>query len=69
MVGLIVGLTDVSSSALLVRFGLYLATAAATDLQFATFTKLPVAHVHHKNQFIDWQATKDFGLVVFPQRW
>jgi len=70
LVGLVVGLTGVGGGALmapilLVGFGLDLATVVATDLLFATVTKLAVTRVHHKNQFIDWQVTKRlwFGSV------
>ena len=67
VVGLIVGLTGVGGGALmapilLVGFGLDLATVVATDLLFATLTKLAVTRVHHKNQFIDWQVTKRLWL-------
>ena len=62
LVGLIVGLTGVGGALmapiLLVGFGLDLSTVVATDLLFATLTKLAVTRVHHKNQFIDWQVTK-----------
>ena len=71
VVGLIVGLTGVGSGALmapilLVGFGLDLATVVATDLLFATLTKLAVTRVHHKNQFIDWQVTKRLWLGSIP---
>ncbi len=70
-VGLIVGLTGVGGGALmapilLVSFGLDLATVVATDLLFATVTKLAVTRVHHKNQFIDWQVTKRLWLGSIP---
>lgn len=71
VVGLIVGLTGVGGGALmapilLVGFGLDLATVVATDLLFATLTKLAVTRVHHKNQFIDWQVTKRLWLGSIP---
>lgn len=50
----------------LVGFGLDLATVVATDLLFATLTKLPVTSVHHKNQFTDWQVTKRLWLGSIP---
>lgn len=71
LVGLIVGLTGVGGRALmapilLVGFGLDLSTVVATDLLFATLTKLAVTRVHHKNQFIDWQVTKRLWLGSIP---
>lgn len=71
VVGLIVGLTGVGGGALmapilLVGFGMDLATVVATDLLFATLTKLAVTRVHHKNQFIDWQVTKRLWLGSIP---
>jgi len=71
LVGLIVGLTGVGGGALmapilLVGFGLDLSTVVATDLLFATLTKLAVTRVHHKNQFIDWQVTKRLWLGSIP---
>ena len=71
LVGLVVGLTGVGGGALmapilLVGFGLDLATVVATDLLFATITKLAVTRVHHKNQFIDWQVTKRLWLGSIP---
>jgi len=71
VVGLIVGLTGVGGGALmapilLVGFGLDLAAVVATDLLFATLTKLAVTRVHHKNQFIDWQVTKRLWLGSIP---
>ena len=71
LVGLIVGLTGVGGGALmapilLMGFGLDLATVVATDLLFATITKLAVTRVHHKNQFIDWQVTKRLSLGSIP---
>ncbi len=71
LVGLIVGLTGVGGGALmapilLIGFGLDLATVVATDLLFATLTKLAVTRVHHKNQFIDWQVTKRLWLGSIP---
>jgi len=71
LVGLIVGLTGVGGGALmapilLVGFGLNLSTVVATDLLFATLTKLAVTSVHHKNQFIDWQVTQRLCLGSIP---
>ena len=71
MVGLIVGLTGVGGGALmapilLVGFGMDLATVVATDLLFATLTKLAVTRVHYKNQFVDWQVTKRLWLGSIP---
>ena len=71
VVGLIVGLTGVGGGALmapilLIGFGMDLATVVATDLLFATLTKLAVTRVHHKNQFIDWQVTKRLWFGSIP---
>jgi len=53
VVGLIVGLTGVGGALmapiLVVGFGLDLSTLVATDLLFATLTKLAVTLGHHKN--------------------
>lgn len=71
LVGLIIGLTGVGGGALmapilLIGFGLDLASVVATDLLFATLTKLAVTRVHHKNQFIDWQITRRLWLGSIP---
>lgn len=70
-VGLIVGLTGVGGGALmapilLVGFGIDLATVVATDLLFATITKLVASGVHTKNNLVDWQATKRLWLGSIP---
>ena len=71
LVGLIVGLTGVGGGALmapilLAGFELDLVTVVATDLLFATITKLAVTRVHQKNQFIDWQITKRMWIGSIP---
>jgi uncharacterized membrane protein YfcA len=73
VVGLIAGLTGIGGGAimapiLLVKFGLNLSTVVATDLLFATLTKLAVTRVHQQNQFIDWQVTKRLWLVSIPAK-
>ena len=70
-VGLIVGLTGVGGGALmapilLIGFGLDLEAVVATDLLFATITKLAVTGVHQKNQFVDWQITKRMWIGSIP---
>jgi len=71
LVGLIVGLTGVGGGALmapilLIGFGLGLEAVVATDLLFATITKLAVTRVHQKNQFVDWQITKRLWIGSIP---
>ncbi len=63
LVGFIVGLTGVGGGALmapilLLGFGLDLQTVVATDLLFATITKLVAGGVHIRNQLVDWQIVK-----------
>ena len=60
IVGLIVGITGVGGGALmapilLLAFDMDPLTVVATDLLFATITKLAVTQGHHKNALIDWQ--------------
>lgn len=63
LVGFIVGLTGVGGGALmapilLLGFGLELQTVVATDLLFATITKLAAGGMHIRNQLVDWQIVK-----------
>ena len=63
LVGFIVGLTGVGGGALmapilLLGFGLDLQTVVATDLLFATITKLAAGGMHIRNQLVDWQIVK-----------
>lgn len=66
-VGLIVGLTGVGGGALmapilLIGFGLELQTVVATDLLFATITKIFAGGVHIRNNLVDWQIVKRLWL-------
>ncbi|MDA9368503.1 sulfite exporter TauE/SafE family protein [Flavobacteriaceae bacterium] len=70
-VGLIVGLTGVGGGALmapilLFAFGIDLVTVVATDLLFATVTKITASSVHHRNALVDWQITKRMWLGSIP---
>ena len=67
LVGFIVGLTGVGGGALmapilLLGFGLDLQTVVATDLLFATITKLFAGGMHIRNQLVDWQIVKRLWL-------
>ena len=67
LVGFIVGLTGVGGGALmapilLLGFGLDLQTVVATDLLFATATKLAAGGMHIRNNFVDWQIVKRLWL-------
>ena len=71
LVGFVVGLTGVGGGALmapilLIAFKVDLATVVATDLLFATVTKLVASGVHSKNQLVDWQITKRLWLGSIP---
>jgi len=70
-VGAVVGLTGVGGGALmapilLFGFGFDLATVVATDLLFATVTKLAASAVHSKNKLVDWQISKRMWLGSIP---
>ena len=63
LIGFIVGLTGVGGGALmapilLLGFGLDLQTVVATDLLFATLTKLAAGGMHIRNQLVDWQIVR-----------
>lgn len=67
LVGLVVGLTGVGGGALmapilLIGFGYDLQTVIATDLLFATITKIVASGMHIKNQLVDWQVVKRLWL-------
>ena len=71
LVGLVVGLTGVGGGALmapilLFAFGFDLPTVVATDLLFATITKLVATGFHSKNNYVDWQVTKRLWLGSIP---
>jgi uncharacterized membrane protein YfcA len=71
LVGLVVGLTGIGGGALmapilLFGFGFDLATVVATDLLFATITKLVATVFHSKNNYVDWQVTKRMWLGSIP---
>ena len=71
LVGLVVGLTGVGGGALmapilLFGFGFDLPTVVATDLLFATITKLVATGFHIKNNYVDWQVTKRLWLGSIP---
>lgn len=63
LVGLMVGLTGVGGGAimtptLIVLFQIPPVIAVATDLVFATLTKLVSALIHSRARAVDWRATK-----------
>lgn len=67
LVGFIVGLTGVGGGALmapilLLGFGFDIQTVVATDLLFATITKLVAGGVHIRNQLVDWQIVMRLWL-------
>jgi uncharacterized membrane protein YfcA len=71
LVGFIVGLTGVGGGALmapilLIGFGVDLMTVVATDLLFATITKLTASTVHNKNSLVDWQIAKRMWAGSIP---
>ncbi len=71
LVGFIVGLTGVGGGALtapilLFGFGFDLATVVATDLLFATITKIFAGGIHSKNKLVDWQITKRLWIGSIP---
>ncbi len=71
IVGLVVGLTGVGGGALmapilLMGFGIDLGAVVATDLLFATATKLVASGVHVKNNLVDWQISRRLWLGSIP---
>lgn len=70
-VGLLVGLTGVGAGALMTPllvgvFGVSLPVAIATDLLFATITKLVGVPFHHRNGSINWDLTKRLWSGSIP---
>ena len=63
LIGFLVGLTGVGGGALMtptliLGFGVNPVTAIATDLVFATLTKLSTVPVHNKQKSIDWKSAR-----------
>ena len=70
-VGLIIGLTGVGGGALMAPilffgFGFDLVTVIATDLLFATCTKLIATRQHQQNHYVDWQVAKQLWKGSIP---
>jgi uncharacterized membrane protein YfcA len=70
-VGLLVGLTGVGAGAIMTPvlvgfFGVSLPVAIATDLIFATLTKMAGVPFHHRNGSINWPVTKRLWLGSIP---
>ncbi|MCE2951889.1 MAG: sulfite exporter TauE/SafE family protein [Alphaproteobacteria bacterium] len=70
-VGFLVGLTGVGGGALmtpllLMVFGLDLATAIATDLLFASLTKIASGYSHFKGQHVDTKVLKRLWMGSLP---
>lgn len=71
LVGLVVGMTGVGGGALMapiliVGFGVDLGTVVATDLLFATITKLAASAMHSRNKLVDWQIAKRLWVGSIP---
>jgi len=71
VVGMLVGLTGVGAGAIMTPvlvgfFGISLPTAIATDLIFATVTKLVGVPFHHRQGSINWTMTKRLWLGSIP---
>lgn len=71
LTGFVVGLTGVGGGAmmtpiLLLFFNVAPVTAVATDLWFASITKLVAAKAHHKSGKIDWQIVKHLWSGSLP---
>lgn len=69
--GFIVGLTGVGGGALmtpilLLIFGINPTTAVATDLWFATITKITALLIHHREQQVDWKVVRRLWLGSLP---
>ena len=70
-VGLLVGLTGVGAGAIMTPvlvgfFGVSLPVAIATDLIFATLTKLAGVPLHHRNGSINWPIARRLWLGSIP---
>jgi len=71
VVGMLVGLTGVGAGAIMTPvlvgfFGISLPIAIATDLIFATITKLVGVPFHHRQGSIDWTMTKRLWAGSIP---
>ena len=71
LTGFVVGLTGVGGGALmtpilLLIFGISPTTAIATDLWFATITKLVGARTHYLRGNVDWQVVRRMWLGSLP---
>lgn len=71
LTGFVVGLTGVGGGAmmtpiLLLVFNIAPVTAVATDLWFASITKLVAAKTHHKSGKIDWPIVKHLWAGSLP---
>lgn len=71
LTGFVVGLTGVGGGALmtpilLIFFGVAPATAIATDLWFAAFTKIVAARIHHGTGKVDWVVVKRLWWGSLP---
>ena len=69
--GFIVGLTGVGGGALmtpilLLMFGVAPTTAVATDLWFATITKLAALIIHYREQKVEWPIVRRLWLGSLP---
>ena len=69
--GFVVGLTGVGGGALmtpilLLIFGIAPSTAVATDLWFATITKITAILIHHQKQQVEWQIVYRLWLGSLP---
>jgi uncharacterized membrane protein YfcA len=70
-VGILVGLTGVGAGAIMTPvlvgfFGVSLPVAIATDLIFATLTKMAGVPFHHRNGSINWSLTRRLWLGSIP---
>lgn len=78
LTGFVVGLTGVGGGALmtpmlLLMFGVAPTAAVATDLWFATFTKITAMLIHHREQQVEWAVVRRLwagslpgaGIVIF----
>lgn len=71
VVGILVGLTGVGGGAvmtpaLILMFGISPVTAVATDLIFATITKIVSGFVHNKAGSVDWSVLRKMWLGSLP---
>lgn len=71
LTGFVLGVTGVGEGAfmtpvLLIFFGVSPVTAVATDLWFATITKLVGARIHNRGGTVDWQVVKRLWVGSLP---